>query len=265
VLRRIAAIALLVSFVPSTAGAQTVAECSAAYESAQRLRREGRLVSAREQMILCSQQACPAPLRRECTDWMEPTLRAIPSFSVRVLGRDGCDVPNATIEIDGGPAPPASAGRAIEVDPGVHDLRVSIAGEAPIEQKVVLAQGQKDRPIVVRLAPPNVECKAPSASPSTTKPSPPPRLETRPVPVLTYALGGTAIAAFAVSTAFGISAFGQKSDLDACSPRCPHDDADAMRRDFAIADVSLAVGVVALAAAAVVYFTRPTTFVDASR
>lgn len=263
-IRRAIAVVLALAFACPPAHAQTVAECASAYEKAQRLRGEGKLVDARKQMILCSQQECPAPLRRECTDWVEPTFRAIPSFSVRVLGPDGCDVVDPQVEVDG-EAVAIVPGRSIEVDPGVHDLRVTVPGEKPNEQRIVLAQGQKDRPIVVRFAPAEVECKAPGA-PAATRDVPPPQLETtRPVPALTYVLGGTALVAFGVSAGFGISAFSQKSDLDACSPRCPHDDADAMRRDFAIADVGLAVGVVALAAAAIVYFTRPPVTVEARR
>jgi hypothetical protein len=48
----------------------------------------------------------------------------------------------------------------------------------------------------------------------------------------------------------------QKSTLDDCRPRCATADVDTMRRTFLIGDVLLAVGVSALAAAAILYVTR---------
>lgn len=58
------------------------------------------------------------------------------------------------------------------------------------------------------------------------------------------------------SASIAISAWSQKGTLDDCKGTCSERDVDTMERTFAIADVALVTGVIALAAAAVVYLVR---------
>jgi hypothetical protein len=48
-----------------------------------------------------------------------------------------------------------------------------------------------------------------------------------------------------------------ESDLDACKPTCNKSQIDDVRSSYVIGDISLAVGVVALGAAAVLFLTAP--------
>jgi len=245
---------LALALAPRAASAQQTAECAAAYEKAQRLRREGALRSALEQAVACAKVECPTQLRKECTEWIDPLRQSIPSISVRVVGKDGCDTLDASITVDGRSV--ALDGRSIDVDPGVHVLRVAATDAAPIERQLVVAQGEKDRPITVRLAADGVACGAPlAAAPPLRELSPP----SRPTPVLVYVLGGASVVAFGLATGFAISAFDRKSELDACRPRCGHDEADTMRAHFLVADLAGAAGLLSLAAAAVLYVTRETS------
>jgi len=243
------------------ARAQSTEQCAIAYERAQRSRKDGALKDALAQSILCASDACPLALRRECTEWIAPIRAATPSISVRVLGSDGCDVVDAKISVDATIVATRSDGQAIDLDPGVHKLRVEPKGSAPHEQQVVLAQGEKSRAITVRLGPSDVVCGAPPvappaapAPPISSRESPP----ARPTPALVYVLGATGIVALGVAGGFAISGFSQKSTLDACSPTCPHDDVDSMRSTFVVADVAGILGLASLAAAGILHLTRPT-------
>ena len=54
----------------------------------------------------------------------------------------------------------------------------------------------------------------------------------------------------------GLIGAAKYSDLEACRPGCAPDDVTTTRTYYAVADVSLAVGVVALGAAAIVFLSR---------
>ena len=85
-----------------------------------------------------------------------------------------------------------------------------------------------------------------------------PALRRKDVPVLSYILGGVSIASFGVFTGFGLKGMSAKGDLDklACKPNCDPAKTTAIKRDFVVADVGLAIGVASLATAAVLLFTR---------
>lgn len=103
-------------------------------------------------------------------------------------------------------------------------------------------------------------------APATTEQPASPSTGSRPVPTAVWILGGIGIAGVGSFLGFGLSGLSQRSDLDdRCKPSCPANDVDAMQRTYLIADISLAVGAVALAAALFVYFTRPVVSGPASR
>ena len=68
------------------------------------------------------------------------------------------------------------------------------------------------------------------------------------IPVVTWILGGVAVAGVASFTTFAILGKAKEG----CAPFCSRSNVDTLRRDYLIADVSLGVGLVAGAAA--VYF-----------
>src|SRR5262249_37325530 len=133
----------------------------------------------------------------------------------------------------------------------------------PIEQRVVLSEGEKNRVVEIRFAPLGATCRAPKVEtppPPPLPPPPPPRRQetrTRPIPPLVYVLGGASIVGLGVASGFYVSANSQKGTLDQCRPACTTADVDTMRRTYLVGDVLLAVGVTALATAAILFFTRP--------
>jgi hypothetical protein len=77
----------------------------------------------------------------------------------------------------------------------------------------------------------------------------------RQVPVGAWVFSAIAAAAFASEASFGIAGLSERShDLNSCAPTCPPSDKSSIQTKFAIADVSLGVGVVSAGIAAYYFF-----------
>jgi hypothetical protein len=231
------------------------AECSQAYEQAQRSRKAGKLIESRAQLVTCSQDGCPGFIRKDCAGWLTEVEHEVPSIAVRVLDKDGCDRPDAPVWLDGREAKGAAGGASIELDPGTHALRAQLAGET-MEQTIVLARTERGR-IVTLAAGAATTCNVHKPSPpASAPPIGPERPADKPVPPVALVLGGVGVLGLGVGAAFSVSGWSQRGDLDDCRGTCSSSDVDAARRSFLVGDIGLGVGLVALAAAAVIYFTR---------
>ncbi len=149
---------------PEPASLETEADrsrCTDAFDRAQSLRDEHRLLAAREALSTCADPRCPGPLRKKCLGWLPGLADDIPTVVVSATDDEGRDVLDARALIDGAPAPAALSGAAVELDPGPHTVRIERQGSAPVEQHFVLAQGHKNRRVEVRLATP---ARAPGAA-----------------------------------------------------------------------------------------------------
>jgi hypothetical protein len=247
--------ALLVTFLAAIALVAPAvrageAECAPAYEDAQLLRRQGKLVAAREAAATCARPSCPSVARKDCEKWVEQIAREIPS--VTIIAREtgtGADA-RARVIVDGAWKPDASAGRAIELDPGPHVVRVEREGDEPAEQTLTLFQGEGGRIVRVELR-------------RVGQPSPPPREAPMPPPehshtyVPAVVLGGFSLAALAASAALGLSGRSDLSGLrSSCAPNCTDEQVDPVRRKLIVSDVALGIGV--LGTVATIYFiVRP--------
>ena len=234
---------------PRAARADDKQVCLSTYVRAQELRKDERLRAAREAMLACAQTACPPAIAQDCGRWLTEVEGSIPTVVLSLVDRAGQDRSDVRVRLDGAPLVERLDGKALEVDPGEHVFRFETSGEAPIEQRVVVRQGERDRPIRVEL--PRASA-APALAPSSAA--------ARPIPLATWVVGGVGVAALGVSAAFGASALWGSpgwTGLRSCKPTCNPADVDAVDRKLRIADVALGVGVVALGAAAVFYVTRP--------
>lgn len=252
-------IVTLVALVTRMAHASTES-CAQAYEDAQRLRRDGKLLASRTQLVACSQDACPSVVRKQCTAWLAEVNDELPSVAVRVHGRDGCDRPDASVAVDGTEVTRAADGRTTDLDPGSHVVRATV-DDAVTERVVVVSPGERRRIVMIDLAPAGTTCGAPIPAPAPrlapTAPVPPVRTtEARPVPPLVYVLGATGLVSAGVGGTFGVLAWEQKGTLDECKGHCAQHDVDSMQRKFAVADLGSVIAVVSLGVAGVLYFTR---------
>lgn len=254
--RAVSIVAVLgcVSALAGTAHAEgDKAACASAYETGQRLRNSGKLRASREQLVACS-NACRGTFQRECVDWLVELDKAIPSIAVVARDATGADIIEARVRIDGVVVAERLDGRAIEVDPGAHTLRVEREGTAPIEQSLLVTEGERRRPIVIQF-------------PAPARPEPPahgePRVPDRgaderraAVPWTAWALGGLSVVGLTSFTYFGLRGRGDESDLGVCRPNCSQSSIDTVARTYLVADISLAVSVLAAGLAVVVVLTH---------
>jgi hypothetical protein len=214
------------------------AECLANYEAAQLARRERRLLASRAALRICSGAACPAAVRADCVDWLDQVAHSLPSVVVTARAR-GADVLAVKVFIDGKLATERLTGFALEIDPGLRKFRFESPPWPVIERDVLASEGVKDRRIEVEFAPP-----LPTAATLAAPPPPPPfRLERS-----DYVFGGIALAGFATLAYFGGTGLYDAHHLQTtCKSYCSHDDVQAVSTKLVIADIGLAVGLLALA------------------
>jgi hypothetical protein len=228
--------------------------CAKAAEDGQKARDEGHLFVARDRFAQCLRPECPGVIAKECAAWLDDVNTRFPDLVIAVVDREGRDVSDASVEVDGARSPEAAGGRALFLDPGTHTLRVA-KGAFVTEERVVLRERERGRRVVLRLGP-----KPPPETPEVRRsPFTSPQVTERPVPSLTWVLAGVGGVLAAAGTGFGLSAASSYSDLQ---KRCPNDCTDSdvlgLRAKTVTADIAFSLAIAAGIGAAVVYFTRPT-------
>ncbi len=250
---------------PAASEAGSVEQCLSAHTEGQELRKIGRLRESRELIRTCTNASCPSLVRRDCLRWVDELGLQIPSvvFVVTVRGENRTDAKvflNDELIFDGLP------GRAVEINPGTHRFRFEVAGHDPIETEILLGEGEKFRTISAAFDPVDgaAQRPAPAEPPPAAEPeplAPPPTAEPprRPVPLMTWIMGGVGVAAAANWATWGLIHQSTKKDyedpVNGCAPNC---DTKKLKQIGLIADVSLGVSVASFATAAILYITRPT-------
>lgn len=232
----------------------TKEQCINAYQGAQVDMKQSALGAAREKLAVCLSDGCPRALQADCAGWLKEVDARRPSVVLSFKGRDGADLTHVTATIDGKPSVGRTDGRAFDLDPGEHTFVFQPPGEPPVTVKQVVREGEKSQRVsaVSALAaapPPAAVGGEPRARPAVTV--------ERPVPWTVVALGGLALVGASTFVGFGVSGASGKSGLEACKPSCLEDDVSSVRTRFIVADVSLAVSVLALGGALTLYLTRP--------
>ncbi len=206
------------------------------------MRSAGKLRQANDKLIICSNSACPAIAKNDCQGWIGEIKKEIPSVVFRARRPDGNDAVDVRVTMDGEEIATKLDGRPIQVDPGPHVFRFEAEGLAPLERQIVVVVGETNRAISVKL-------EALAAEPP---PGPPPSVEPESqssVPTATWILGGVGVVGLAGFAGFGLSGLSKESDLESCKPNCADDKVQSAETSFLLADVSLAVGVLALGGA----------------
>lgn len=139
------ALGLLV--VPSVvlADVPTKQECVAANESAQELRREGKLRETRAQLSVCISASCPGPVREDCVARLAETEAAVPSVVFDVRDDTDRDLSAVRVTMDGQPLADRLDGGAIAVDPGPHHFVFEAQRFRTETRDLVLREGVKNR------------------------------------------------------------------------------------------------------------------------
>jgi hypothetical protein len=230
--------AMLSSSSSSLAHADPKQACLDAHVAAQKLRQSSKLRAAREQLEACRAPACPDLAREDCTRWLGEVDRELGSIVVTVSRAAGGRVDGATLTLDG--AALAATLAPVPLEPGTHVVRADAPGARPVETTFVLQPGEKELRVSLVLP-------FDDATPGPVA---------RPVPTATWVFGAVGLVAAGSFTAFALSGRAGQDELERCKPRCDAGDVDATRTKYLVANVSLGVSVVALAAGAYFFFTR---------
>lgn len=237
----------LTTSLPAMAAEAEATRCASAAERGQKQRDEGRLLESRATFVSCGEAVCPNVIRRECLHWLAEVDERIPSLVLSVTDASGKDVPDAEVTVDGR-RQVGNLGRELLLDPGPHHVTARRGGAPPSEETVVLRERERGRAVGLVL-------RAPVSS---SAPPPPPVERSRPVPVFTWVLAGTAVAgggAFGYLWSTGVD---QVHDLRrSCAPDCAQTEVDDASTLLRAGRISLAIGITAAVGAVVVYLLRP--------
>ncbi len=223
-----------------------VTSCIAAAERAQPLRASGHLLEARASLITCAADSCPTTVRADCVTWLTDVSNEIPTVVVQARNAAGEDIADVTVIADGAPAKTSLDGLPISLDPGSHRLRFQSPGRTPLEQTVILHQGERRVLSVTLVRPEDSVARAPVA--------PVPDGSKR-IPTISWVLGGASIVLAGTGIAFWAIGKSEKSDLDDGCGRtssCAHGDIVSSRTKLVVGDVLGGAGILALGAG--VYF-----------
>jgi hypothetical protein len=225
--------------------------CITAFDQGQRLRSDRKLRRAQTELLVCTQESCPALLRADCAGVLRTVQSAVPTVVLAADDGAGHDLTDVKVQVGNEVIAPKLDGRAIEFDPGTYDFRFERAGAPPITVHQVLREGEKNRAVRASFA------KKPSAASTViTAPSPP---EPPSRDAVGYAvpigLGVVGVAALAAS---GISRLSFDSSVDEMRARCAPECTQAERADLSstlvTANVSLAIGIGAVVLGAASWF-----------
>ncbi len=241
-----AALAFSLLFAPAAPAAPKDKKvCISAFVEAQKLRKSGSLVKAREELVTCGQNRCPELVRDKCVGWLPEVEQEIPSVILVAKSSDGADLGDVEVTIDDKPELHHIDGQSIPLDPGEHRFGFR-HGSVHRRSAVIITARQKDRRIEVTF-------DAPEAK---SKPDPPKR-QKKPLPASVYVLGGVSVVALGSFGYFGVTAIQQRNRLRKdCAPDCSESDKDSVDRKLLIADISLGVAVVSLGAATWIALSR---------
>ena len=240
---------------PRNARAADKATCAAAAVEGQRLRKEHKLVAARDQLLVCSSPDCPEIVTQDCTPWLGEVERSVASVVFRPVDEHGRPLDGVRVTENGVVVAEQAGLRAVEVDPGAHTFHFERDGYRAADQGAQLEEGRRNQEIAVTMRP------------DETAPPPPPP----PVVHETSGSGAGLLVGAVVATTLAVAGggvfagfgFSGLSDQDAlrksCAPYCTSAQTSPVQTEFTIADVALVSGLVALAVAGafwVVWGTR---------
>jgi hypothetical protein len=243
-------LASIVTLTASAAGGPTEKRaCLTAYEQGQELRNQSKLRDARSQFATCAQASCPALARSDCVRWARELDDRIPTLIFRARDASGRDLADVRVTLDGSVVADGLAGKGIPVDPGRHTLQAVWDHQPPVDQEIVVNEGEKDRIVPLAFG----------GEPAT--PSPEPAADAAPrsgMPLGFYVLGGVGIVGVGLSIAFEVAGFTGLSPLyHSCAPNCAKSTVDGYVTDLRVGDVAGAVGLVAIGGAVWMALTRP--------
>ena len=231
----------MVAVATSNSHADESEQCATDAEAAMDLREAGKLRDATKRLEACARDACPKVVREDCRTALADLRTHAPHVTVRTRDPLGRDLPDARVTIDGAPVDLDARVHGLLVDPGTHAVRATYDGYVERELTVVVIAADVARTVELTLEP------RPSSAPPTRD---------RTAAIVVGSLGVAGLATFGALGTWTYLDYRHSSS--GCAPGCAPADVDGLRTRAHVADVALAVGIVALASATILWITAPT-------
>jgi hypothetical protein len=260
---------------PCSAEPKSSNACEVAYERAQVARVEGDLLSATDNLVSCAGVSCSDAMQIDCNRWLEEVRVSVPTVVFRAVDQRGADIPSATVAIDGHPEVPLN-GRAISVNPGPHEVTLRAPGFSARSERLQFVEGHKLRSEAVALtaleavgtrtrtsAPFAVQAGTPSSEKTLLAKGSPAKEASvtssgRHIGPTQWVAGGVAAVGALGFIYFGSTARSADHALDRCSPNCSKTAVSDVKHDYLYANLSLGVGLAAVATGVIQYLTQDT-------
>ena len=179
----------------------------------------------------------------------------MPSVVLRAKDARAEDMVDVKVFCDGVVVATQEDGKALAVDPGAHTFRFEAPGVPPVERKLVIGEGEKDRLVVADMK---------SGAPAVPVPAPTTKPEDGAIHLWAPGLvvGGIGVAALVPMAAFWLSGTGDIHTMkDTCAPSaggagCSPDRVSSDRTKLVLGDLFLGIAVVGIATGATLLFTH---------
>ena len=244
----------------------------------------GKLREARELLASCTKSACGELISQQCRFAVQQLDSDMPSVVPVVTDAAGTPIVEVEVRIDGQLLTSRLDGVSLEVDPGLHEFSFQTSQGVVHTQRLMIVTGQRNRLVPVQLGsaqarpmPPTAAAvaAAPLGAGTATPETPNAASEEAPLTmqastsqstpidgagpkhsVIPYVLGGVGVAA--VGTSLLLANWGSKDNelLDRCAPNCEPSSVDHVKALYLAADISLGVGIVAIAGATWVFVSE---------
>lgn len=221
-------------------------KCIASFDRGQRAQSDRALRRAQSELIVCSQEACPAVLRADCAGVLAEVRRALPTIVLAADDGHGHEILDVKVTSNGEVLATRLDGHAIPFDPGTFELTFETAGVPPVKVVQVIHEGEKSH--VVRASFHGLG--ASDAGPEVAAP----RRSTIGW-VLPISLAAVSVGAFAVAGASRLSFDSGVDDLrSTCAPDCTQSQRDDLSSKLVTSNVALGAGIGLAAIAVVAWF-----------
>jgi hypothetical protein len=247
----------------------------ASYKSALEREKAGHLREARDLYQTCAEATSCGGLVPKCKAALDKVSTQMPTIVPLVTDESGTPRVDVQVRMDGEPLTSRVDGRAFPVEVGMHELSFSTESGVIATQKVVVAEGEHNRQVLIKMTSPSD--KSTQARPATT---PPPAKEapaeraaevphgedtaeassreerssggawTLPHSALPYVIAVAGLAG--VGGGVLLTVWGNKDNdlaVAQCNRSCPQSTVDHIRGRYIAADVSFGVGLAALGVA----------------
>jgi hypothetical protein len=264
-----AAALLTLSLLPRNASAKpSKDQCVDSDTQAQDLRRDGKLLSARDALRVCTDPACPRLVREDCTQRLDELTRAVPSLIFTAKDGAGRDLSAVSVTVDGKSLVDHLDGSALDIDPGQHTFSFEAAGLPPATLELLIREGERGRHAEIQLGPAAetplpARAGEPNADAATKDGASGAKPDASPSGGAQRAIAWTALglgtAGVVVGTVFGLKSKSKHDDAKACSATCPDEPSYNANQDALkfgnISTVAFIVGALGLASGVTLWLT----------